>query len=111
MRGSAYNPSEAIVAQSCQHGWQFLCVFSFPLAPADTRLLIESSDIQFSTNIYSTEVAPNECLSEVRSLLSCPSKIDAVRNLQGNDAQTFVDFLDRVSPGYVSRIPTQNTMH
>lgn len=42
------------------------------------------------------EVTSNECLSEVCSLLSCPLKITAARNLQGNDAQVFIDFLDRV---------------
>jgi len=59
--------------------------------------LVESLDVQFSTNIYSMEVTSNECLSEIRSLLSCPSKITVARSFQGNEAQTFIDFLDRVS--------------
>ena len=42
------------------------------------------------------EVTSDECLSEVRSLLSCPSKITVARNLQGDEAQFFINFLDQV---------------
>ena len=47
--------------------------------------------------IYSMGITSNECLTEVRSLLSCPSGMNLVRNFRGNEAQTFVDFLDQVS--------------
>lgn len=43
------------------------------------------------------DVTSNECLSEVRSLLSCPVKITVARSFRGNEAQTFIDFLDQVS--------------
>ena len=59
--------------------------------------LTESSDAQFWADIYSLEVPSNECLSWVQSLLSSPSKITVARSFQGSEAQTFVDFLDRVS--------------
>jgi hypothetical protein len=59
--------------------------------------LIEVLDMQFWANIYSTEITSNECLSEVLSLLSCPSRIAVARSLRENEAQTFIDFLDRVS--------------
>ena len=53
-------------------------------------------DTQLCSDLYALEVTSNECLSEVRSLLSCPSKVSAVRSLQGSQAETFVEFLDRV---------------
>ena len=59
--------------------------------------LIEPSDTQFPTKLYSMETTSTECLSEVRALLGCPYKIAAARSLQGNEAQKFIDFLDRVS--------------
>jgi hypothetical protein len=59
--------------------------------------LIQSLDMQFWASIYSTEITSNECLSKVRSLLSCRSKITVIRGFQGNEAQTFIDFLDQVS--------------
>ena len=43
------------------------------------------------------KVTSSECISELQSLLNCPSKISAVRDLQGNEAQTFANFLDQVS--------------
>jgi len=36
-------------------------------------------------------------VSEVRSLLNCSSEITRARSLRGNEAQMFIDFLDRVS--------------
>ena len=53
--------------------------------------------MQFWANIYSTDITSSECLSEVLSLLNCPSRIAVARSLQGSEAQTFIDFLDRVS--------------
>ena len=58
--------------------------------------LIKSLDVQFWSNIYSLEVPPNESLSKVLSLLSCPAKIAVARSFRGNEAQKLVDFLDRV---------------
>ena len=48
-------------------------------------------------NIYTVEIASNESLTGVCSLLSCRSNVDVVRGFQGSEAQTFVDFLDQVS--------------
>lgn len=59
--------------------------------------ITQSLDTQFWANIYSNKITSDECLSEVRSLLSCPSKIVVVRNFLGDEAQTFIDFLDQVS--------------
>ncbi|KAF9647138.1 kinase-like protein [Thelephora ganbajun] len=60
------------------------------------HLVIDSLDVQFWTNIYSMEITSNECLSEVRYLLNCPSKIALSKRFRGNDAQTFIEFLDQV---------------
>lgn len=54
-------------------------------------------------NIYTTEVTSNECLSKVQSLLKCRVNMNVARNLQGNDAQAFIDFLDQVSKLHVPR--------
>ncbi|KAF9783953.1 hypothetical protein BJ322DRAFT_1109806 [Thelephora terrestris] len=53
-------------------------------------------NIPFWTNICFVEITSDECLSEVESLLSCPSKIAIARSFRGSEAQTFVDFLDQV---------------
>jgi len=69
-----------------------------PLRPQRTdRRPTESLNIRPWTSIYSMEITSSECLSEVRSLLSCPSKITLVRSFGGNEARKFIDFLDRVS--------------
>lgn len=54
-------------------------------------------DPQFWARIYSLDITSDECLYEVRALLNCPSRVTAARNLQGGEAQIFVDFLDKVS--------------
>jgi len=59
--------------------------------------LIESLDMQLWANIYTIEITSDECLTEVRSLLSCRSNMNVARSFRGNDAQTFIDFLDQVS--------------
>ena len=59
--------------------------------------LTKSLDTQFWTNIYLLEIPSSECLSTVRSLLTCPAKITAARGFQGNEAQKLIEFLDRVS--------------
>ena len=53
--------------------------------------------MQFWARIYSLEITSDECLYEVRTLLNCPSRVAAARGLQGDEAQIFVDFLDKVS--------------
>ena len=69
-----------------------------PLLPHQTdHQPIQPPDVQFWANLFSMETASNECLSKVRSLLGCPSGIAVARGFRGNEAQTFVDFLDRVS--------------
>ena len=55
------------------------------------------SSMQFWSDIFSVEIPSKECLSKVRSLLTCPAKITAARSFRGNQAQTIIDFLDRVS--------------
>lgn len=68
------------------------------------RRLTESSDKQSWTNIYTTKVTSNECLSKVQSLFSCRSNTNVARSFRGNDAQVFAGFLDRVN--YVPRAST-----
>jgi hypothetical protein len=68
-------------------------------------LLINPSDIHSSANIYLMEVTSNGCLSGVRSLLSSPSRINTSRNLQGDEARIFIDFLDQVSGGFCASRP------
>lgn len=62
--------------------------------------LTQSLDSYFCSDFHALEVASDECLSKVQSLLSCPSKISAARNFQGSQAETFIEFLDRVSKPY-----------
>lgn len=59
--------------------------------------LIGSLATQLWTNLYSMEITSDECLTNVEALLSCRSNMDVARSFEGNEAQTFVDFLDRVS--------------
>ena len=59
--------------------------------------LTESLELQSWANIYSMEITSEECLMGVKHLLSCPSTINTVRGFQGQEAQMFADFLDRVS--------------
>ena len=63
----------------------------------DRQLVHGSLDMQFWTDIFSMEITSNECLTKVRSLLSCPFKISVARSFRENEAKTFIDFLDRVS--------------
>lgn len=60
-------------------------------------MLIELSDTQFWANIYSLEIPSNECLSTIRSLLSCPTNINVAMSFQGDEAQKLIDFLDQAS--------------
>ena len=46
------------------------------------------------------EIASDECLTEIRSLLSCRSNLNVVRGFKGGKAQEFVDFLDQVSESH-----------
>lgn len=64
--------------------------------------LIGFPGAQFWSDLYALEITSNECLSKLRSILGCPTKIAATRRFQGNDAETFVNFLDKV--GYL-RVP------
>ncbi|KAF9651759.1 kinase-like protein [Thelephora ganbajun] len=62
------------------------------------------TDTQFWANFYTVEITSDECLSEVGSLLNCSSKITVARSLRGNEAQAFVDFLDRRGLRLLSKI-------
>ena len=61
------------------------------------RRLIGFLGVRSSTDIHSTGVASNECISEVKSLLSCSFKINLAVSVQEDGAQKLVDFLDQVS--------------
>ena len=74
-------------------------------SPRMNPWLIESSAVQTWESIYSMPITSDECVSEVRSILNCRSKIQSIRNLRGNEAQNFVDFLDQVS---TSSLPCLN---
>ncbi|KAF9778166.1 kinase-like domain-containing protein [Thelephora terrestris] len=65
-------------------------------APATNETPLMIPDAESWTNLYRMEVTSNDSLTRVRSLLSHRSSTDAVRRFQGSDAQTFVDFLDRI---------------
>lgn len=62
----------------------------------DRYLTCQSPDAQPWSGLYNLEITSEDCLSEVRSLLNSPSKISVARNFQGPEAQSLVDFLDRV---------------
>ena len=59
--------------------------------------LIQSLGVQFWSNFSSMETTSNECLAKVRSLLNCKSEMNVARGFRGDEAQTFIDFIDRVS--------------
>ena len=71
---------------------------SSPRAPAGSPLTSDSLlDLQFWTNICSTEITPSERISQVQSLLDSPSKIDLALRFRGPEAQRLIDILDQVS--------------
>ena len=87
-----------IINSSYQHVLRTLCAFSLS-SRLISDLLIEllAPYARLLAEICSMEATSTECLWEVRSLLTCPPKVAAARSLEGNEAQEFVDFLDRVS--------------
>ena len=93
-------PSHCVVGVTCETGRYF------PVANADF-CSTDSLDIQFWANLCVVEITSSECLSEVQTLLNCPSKITLARSFQGREAQTFIDFLDQViqlcPPGLLDR--------
>ena len=56
----------------------------------------QSLDVQPRPEIHSLETLPNEYLSRIQALLSCPTNITVARSFQGDEARRLVDFLDRV---------------
>lgn len=58
---------------------------------------MESLDAQSWFELYTLETLSDECFPKLRALLSSPSKITAARSFQGSEANTLIDFLDRVS--------------
>ena len=70
---------------------------SLPLIPIRSLTQCSPSDAQFWSDLYTLEVTSDECISKVRSLLNCPSKVAVARSFQGSGARTFVNFLDQVS--------------
>lgn len=66
------------------------------LTVATANRLSEPPDVPFWANIYTMEITSDECLTEVQSLLSCPSNVNVARSFRGTEAQTLVDFLDQV---------------
>ena len=91
--------SETTVARCDEHVLRNSSMWYTPLPRLRQieHCLIESLDKQFWVNIYSIEVTSNECLAKIRTLLGCRSNMNVARSFQGNEAQTFIDFLDQVS--------------
>ena len=58
---------------------------------------MESLDAQSWSELYTLETLPDECFPKLRTLLSSPPKIIAARSFQGSEANTLINFLDRVS--------------
>lgn len=54
-------------------------------------------DALFWDTIYSMDIASAEGLSNITTLLHSPQKILDARNLRGDQAQRFIDLIDRVS--------------
>ena len=57
----------------------------------------EPLGVESWSDLHALEITSTECLSKLQSLLNCPSEIAAARSLKGNDAETLINFLDRVS--------------
>ena len=98
--GTIYNLSETTVARCGEHAPRrssFRYASYYPLSALVGHPLIKLLDTQLWANIYSAEITSSEYLSKIRSLFNCPSKIAAARSLRGNEAQTFIDFLDQAS--------------
>ena len=92
------NPSLQI--SRCAIGSSETGAFSTPPLlhlPWIDRWLMETLGTPSRTGTYPMDVTSDECLSEIRTFLSCPFRITAVMGFRGNAAQVFVDFLDRVS--------------
>ena len=94
--GSAHNPFNATLCNSHVSQNKFSWCASFPLPIMDCHQLMNSPDDQFWTSIDSAEITSGECLSNVQSLLRSSCKIAVARSFEGVEAQTFIDFLDRV---------------
>ena len=54
-------------------------------------------DALFWDNVFSVDITPTEGLSIVTDLVNSPSKISEARSLQGDQAQSLIDLIDRVS--------------
>ena len=64
------------------------------------------SDALFWDTIFSIDITPAEGLSNIAILVHSPSKITIARSLRGDQAQTLVDLIDRVSnSGVFSLVP------
>lgn len=61
------------------------------------QTLNQISDALFWDAIFSTDITSVEGLSNITTLLQSPSKIHVARNLLGDQAQSFIDLIDRVS--------------
>jgi len=59
-------------------------------------LLLASSTIPAWKRLTDRPLDANERISLITDIFSDRSKIDAVRHLRGNDAQSFVDVIDEV---------------
>lgn len=98
--GPVYDPHEASASQCGEHALRNRGSSRYTSSPScavDRSRLIESLDTQVWADVCSMEINSNECISKVRSLLSCRSGMIVARSFNGNEARTFVDFLDRVS--------------
>ena len=55
------------------------------------------SDPLFWDTIFSMDITSAEVLSSIATIVYSPTKVDMARELQGEEAQSFVDLIDRVS--------------
>jgi len=61
------------------------------------QALTSTSDALFWDTIISTDVTPADNLPNIVTIVYSPTKINVARSLRGDQAQSFIDLLDRVS--------------
>ena len=103
-RVPACNTSETIAVQSCCYvlrSRSFRCVFSLPLwcqrIKLPTIAASSSSTAILYHGLYVTDMPAAESVLNIRSLIHSPSRITIARSLRDEEAQGFIDFIDRVS--------------
>lgn len=69
----------------------------YPPLTSTRRVLTSDSDALFWEAIFSVDVTSAEGLSKIVALVHSPSQITMARSLRDDQAQAFVDLIDRVS--------------